>query len=65
MRYASVLSGNSFSAGAVAINVRNSPGATVIVASQVGNSVALGGFGGGVAFGAGLLSLDERGFPGL
>jgi len=41
MRYASVLSGNSFSAVAVVVVVRNSPGATVIVASQVGNSVQL------------------------
>ena len=66
MRYASILSGNVFSAGAVAVAVQNSPGATVIVASQVGNSVA---FGGGLAFGFGgtasLLSIDERGFPGL
>jgi hypothetical protein len=60
MRYASTLSGNFFSAGAVSVNVLNSPGATVIVASQVGNSVGFGG-----DFGFSPLSLDVRGFPGF
>src|SRR5947208_964875 len=62
MRYTSVLSANYFAAGAVAVAVVNSPAATVIVASQVGNTVA---FGGGLAFGFGPLALDERGLPGL
>ena len=59
--------------GATFVSVVNSPGATVIVASQVGNTF-IGGtpgtpgtvaaaFGGGnLGFG---LSIDPRGFPGL
>jgi hypothetical protein len=66
MRYGSVLSGNVFATGPVTVSVLNSPGASVIVASQVGNTV---GFGGGFGFGGGVaaspLAYDLRGFPGL
>jgi hypothetical protein len=37
---ASAFSGNVFSATNVTVNVINSPGATVIIASQVGNVLA-------------------------
>ena len=37
----SLLSGNRFGAVVASINVQNSPGATVIVASQVGNQFVL------------------------
>ena len=36
-----VLSGNSFQTGDVTIKLNHSPGATVIVGSQVGNTVQL------------------------
>ena len=36
-----VLSGNTFSTGDVKIKINHSPGATVIVGSQVGNTVQL------------------------
>jgi len=38
---ANVLSGNTFSTGDVTIKINHSPGATVIVGSQVGNTVQL------------------------
>ena len=40
----SFLSGNFFGATIASINVVNSPGASVIVASQVGNRFVLGNF---------------------
>ena len=39
-----LLSGNAFGVTLGSINVVNSPGASVIVASQVGNQLALGNF---------------------
>ena len=38
-----LLSGNTFNVALGSINVVNSPGATVIVASQAGNQVTVGG----------------------
>ena len=38
-----LLSGTTFAVALGSINVQNSPGATVIVGSQVGNQVAVGG----------------------
>jgi hypothetical protein len=58
----SVLSYNSFVVTGLTINVINSPGAVVTVASIVGNS--LGGGGAGAAAPS-VLEPDLRGFPGM
>jgi hypothetical protein len=57
----SVLSSNTFIVTGLTINVINSPGAVVTVASIVGN-----GLGGGASAAApSLLEPDLRGFPGM